>query len=322
LEGYGPQVCKEKLGSRARKHLYRLFVSKKEDPELRKNAIEALFLIGIDESFAKDHPGLGLKELDTDLKNIFYSFSFSDKTDKGTKNSIIALLESPQEELREEVKNRIFSSNDPDMNSLMEQKIGNRAFGEELRAQSATLLAAKQAPNASRVLLAALKEADPDFNVALVDRLVDGLVKLNVSGPEIENVLIKKFQELGINDLMSSAFRSNHRRDYEEAWGWNPDPCKRIITALTLVGEKKALGAMIKVFLEKKEDVLLNYMNLKNPDLSTGLTSLQSIDMLPLVDGIVKLFRRLNELGELPSMDHIERTDIMKALLEKIEKEP
>jgi hypothetical protein len=219
LEDSGPQFCSQEFGSSARKHLSELSVSKQESPAMRKAAVEALVLVGIDKITIFDL----LKDLPEDLKDVFYNLAFSATANKETKESIIfaaAANDSPQ--LREEVRDRILSSPDPDLTVLIEENLKkenlkNENDGEVLaggiRANYADMLASKQGSAASQTFISVLKTADPRFQVGLVDRLVHHLTKWNISGPEYEDLLIEQLYKLQITQWGG------------ESWSFNNDKC-------------------------------------------------------------------------------------------------
>jgi len=206
LEVSGPQFCSQEFGTSARKHLCSLSVSQQESLALRKAAIEALVLVGVDKTTILKL----LKDLPSDLKDPFFNLAFSATVNKETKESIIyAAANCPSSVMRGEVSGRILSSPDPDLPVLMEKeltvllkkesKAGNHEIDDGLRANYVDMLASKLGSAASQTFISILKDNDPNFQVGLVDRLVGHLTEWSISGPEYEDLLIEKFQKLKIN---------------------------------------------------------------------------------------------------------------------------
>jgi hypothetical protein len=287
---------------------------------MRKAAVEALVLVGIDKITIFDF----LKDLPEDLKDVFYNLAFSGTANKETKESIIfaaAANDSPQ--LREEVSSRILLSPDPDLIVLIEENLKkenlkNENDGETLvggiRANYADMLASKQGSAASQIFISVLKTADPSFQVGLVDRLVNHLIEWNISGPEYEDLLIEQLHKLRIKQVRGSLTRSIMGNAFKKKWGWEPDPTTQIVTALSQAGEKKALAAMIEVLLEEAEDPRTSF----EKGVSDSLALRTAWDSTQLGSATMRLFQRLNDSGQLPPLGNVAEADLFRVLLEKL----
>ncbi|MCW3999478.1 MAG: hypothetical protein NWE93_04510 [Candidatus Bathyarchaeota archaeon] len=327
LEVSGPRFCSQQFGTSARKHLCSLSVSKQESLAVRKSAIEALILVGIDKTISYKL----LEGLPNDLKDTFYTLAFSATANNETKESIIyAAASNTSSNIREEVSGRIHISPDPDLPVLLEKELTvsmkkeskpeDHNITDGLRANYVDMLASKLGSSASQTFSSILKDADPSSQVGLVDRLVDHLTEWSISGPEYEDLLIKKFQELKINQSFGGFERSLFSNSFEKMWGWKPDPLKQIIEALSQVGQKKALAAMIRVLIEKKEDKFFNNVHSQyGKDTSDNLALLTAVDSTQLGSAVMGLFQRLKDEGQLPPLGNVAEKDIFRVLLEKLE---
>jgi len=328
LEVNGSQFCSQEFGTSARKQLYNLSFSQQESATIRKAAIEALVLVGVDKITIFKL----LKDLPSDLKDLFYDLAFSAAANKETKESIIyaaCICDSPN--VRKEVSDRILSSFDPDLPILIEKELTtllgkkseaeNKSIDDGLQANYVDMLAAKQRSVVSQTFISILKTADPNFEVGLVDRLVSHLTEWNTSGPDYEDLLIEKFHKLKINQSIGGFERSLFGNAFEKKWGWKPDPLKQILTALSQVGQKKALATMIRVFLEKKEDQFFNNVSAQyGKDTSDNLALLAAWDGTQLGSAMMQLHRRLIDSGQLPPLGNVAKEDVFRVLLKELEK--
>ena len=311
LEINGPQGCVKEFGPRARKALYQLILSDKENFDLRKRAIEALILAGIiDDTVRRDRPDLGLSGMTSDLKNVFFNLALSEKADAKTKRVILALIDHGDKELREEIYQRVMSSDDPELADLIAEGLQEEGLSKYLRALLVGLLVAKRGLNALPTLQATLQKCNAHYNGIIVDRIVEAMIKLKASGAGLEEILIKKLQELEINGMSGNFGRAVEQITCFDEYGWRPDPCKQIVDALALIGGKKALSAMLEVFATAAESDKLTLLDSStNPnDQAMGqlAKNQHTVDFLTLVQGMLSLFQKLKESGEISNPRDVE----------------
>jgi len=300
-----------------------LICSPKEETKLRENAIEALFLIeakepGKSPAFAQTGKLFSdeFAALPTELRKTFLEHAFSAKASKRTKLSFINLLDLNKKSACQDVKDFIRTSTDASLAALLTEHLLNKETWKDVKVACAEMLVDKQAVACAPSILAALKANNVRDNEYLVDRLVDMLNKLGVSGPEVEDVLVEKLDQIGIGDERSSIRIALFGLSHREKEGWELDPNKRIIEALSRVGGKKALIAMFKKFSaveENRGNRLPSVDEATDKAINQRVAMDTMLTMTQLMQGLSTIEKRLKASGEMNSMFEIEGVeDFMK----------
>lgn len=325
-----PDNCVQKFGDRARSPLHKLIFSDKGDILIREKAIEALTILGIygpndsGTKILKYEMSEKLEQLPREFKDTFFKFAFSEKSNKGTKLYFIAKLGSPNMVVRNEVREYIRSHNCENLSDLFIECLQNKNIGKDVREAYAEMLAEKRGVEAvASALLTALKNCSVESDIFELDQIVDVLDKLSFSSPELEDVLIKKLQEIVVIDDVRYAARNALRQIGKE---WKLDAHGRIIRTLSHKGGKKALRAMSKILASPigKNPTGLEYLD---EELAKATLQRDNYDttlfFLELTEGIGDLFRKLIKSGEIQSLqeyveelDNAERELFVKALNE------
>jgi len=312
-----PDNCVQKFGNRARGPLHKLIFSDKEDIPIREKAIEALTILGIygpndsGTKILKYEMSEKLEQLPRELRDAFYKFASSEKATMGVKLDLIYKLGSRNMVVRNEVQEYIRSHNCESLNDLFIKKLKSRFTSQNDREAFAEMLAEKRGVEAvASALLTALKDCGVKSDIFELDQIVDVLDKLNFSSPELEDVLIKKLQEIVAIDDVRRATINALRQIGEE---WKLDAHGRIIRTLSHKGGKKALRAMSKILASP---VGKNPTGLKYLDEELAKATLQrdnydtTLLFLELTEGIGDLFRKLIKSGEIKSLqEYIEELD-------------
>jgi hypothetical protein len=317
LREKGANGCVEELGQRCNKPLLALICSDKEDMNLRKNAIDALFL------FEEQEPGkssvfvhTGLKtfsdkfsDLPAELRKAFIEHAFSEQA--GARISLffikvvyVYLFWQRKVAAKKDIRDYILASKDARLDSLLRECLVNEPSSVTIKVECAEMLVAKLGVDAAPSILAALRANNIRYDAYLVDRLVDMLNKHDVTGSDVEDVLIEKLDQIAIGDIRQSIKMMAERLQQNREDGWELFPDARIIEGLSRVGGKKALASMLKKFtlceqsLDNPPDTIEEFSKLVSSDTNFTLTA--------LIHGILTIENKLRTSGELDSMHDVE----------------